>query len=147
MNELQNRFAKMSAPTTESAAPSTGTSWADKQAALRTAGSLRDDPSKVTTTDLRGAASTANNFQQRHGEQMASGYKAASGLNAKYGIAGKLNSFASSSAAPAPQSPIQSSQGGLGKKAPPPPPPPKKRELGGGSGEPPPIPLSSKPKF
>lgn len=148
MGELQNRFAKMSTPSSAAAAPATGTSWADKQAALRTATSLRDDPSKVSASDVRGAASTANNFHQRHGEQVASGWKAASGMNQKYGIAGKLNSFASSSASPAPpQSPTQSAQGGIGKK-PPPPPPPKKKELGAiSSAEPPPIPLSSKPKF
>lgn len=156
LGELQSRFAKMSSPSTESAsagtppapAPATGTSWADKQAALRTASSLRDDPSKVSASDLRGAASTANNFQQRHGEQVASGWKAANGLNQKYGITGKVNSFASSSAssAPPPQSPTQSTPGGFGKKAPPPP-PPKKKELGSTSGEPPPIPMSSKPKF
>ncbi|KAH7389779.1 hypothetical protein BKA66DRAFT_47300 [Pyrenochaeta sp. MPI-SDFR-AT-0127] len=144
MNELQSRFSKMSTPSTGAEPPATGTSWADKQAALRTASGLRDDPSKVSASDLRGAASTANNFQQRHGEQVASGWKAASGLNQKYGIAGKVNSFASSSTSPAPlQSPAQA----IGKK-PPPPPPPKKKELGGGgSGGPPPIPMGSKPKF
>ncbi|KAF1844230.1 uncharacterized protein K460DRAFT_369097 [Cucurbitaria berberidis CBS 394.84] len=153
MNELQNRFAKMSTPASgTAAAPSAGTSWADKQATLRTAANLRDDPSKVSASDLRGAASTANNFQQRHGEQVSSGWKAASGLNQKYGIAGRVNQFASSSstAPAAPQSPTQSSvPGGSmiagGKKKPPPPPPPKKKELS--AGEPPPIPLGSKPKF
>lgn len=143
MSELQNRFSKMATPSAGAAAPATGTSWADKQAALRTANGLKDDPSKVSASDLRGAASTANNFQQRHGEQVASGWKAASGLNQKYGIAGKVNQFASSSAAPAPApSPTQA----IGKKAPPPP-PPKKKELAGGAGEPPPIPTGSKPKF
>ncbi|KAF1947414.1 hypothetical protein EJ02DRAFT_391775 [Clathrospora elynae] len=145
MNELQNRFAQMSTPTPPTAAPATGTSWADKQAALQTASSLRDDPSKVSASDLKGAASTANNFHQRHGEQVASGWKSANSLNQKYGITGRVNNFASGGASTAaPQSPTQSSQGGLGKKVPPPP-PPKKKELN--SGEPPPIPLSSKPKF
>jgi hypothetical protein len=147
MDELQNRFAKMSGPESPAPPPATGTSWADKQAALRTASSLRDDPSKVSASDLKGAASTASNFQQRHGEQVASGWKSANSMNQKYGIAGRVNHFASSSASPAP-SPAQSSRGGLGKKAPPPP-PPKRTGLsdGSGSGEPPPIPLSSKPKF
>lgn len=144
LDELQSRFANMSTPSSGTTPPSTGTSWADKQAALRTASSLRDDPSKVTTSDLKSAASTANNFQQRHGDQVAGGWRAASGLNQKYGIAGKMNSFTSTNTSP--ESPTQSSQGGLGKKAPPPP-PPKRKELGGSSGEPPPIPLSSKPKF
>ncbi|KAI4907985.1 uncharacterized protein J4E92_011030 [Alternaria infectoria] len=147
MNELQSRFASMSGPKSPAAPPATGTSWADKQAALRTASSLRDDPSKVSASDLKGAASTANNFQQRHGDQVASGWKSANSINQKYGIAGKMNNLASSSASPGPaQSSSQSSAGGLGKKAPPPP-PPKKKELSDGSGEPPPIPLSSKPKF
>jgi hypothetical protein len=142
MNELQNRFAKLSGPKSPAGPPPTGTSWADKQAALRTASNLRNDPSKVSASDLKGAASTANNFQQRHGQQVAS-------LNQKYGIAAKVNNFASSSASSPPlpeQSPVPSGQQGLGKKAPPPP-PPKKKELGGGPSEPPPIPLSSKPKF
>jgi len=107
---------------------------------------------------LKGAASTANNFQQRHGDQVASGWKSANSLNQKYGIMGKMNSLGSSSGATAAAAPaaappqlqsptqIQGSQGGLGKKAPPPP-PPKKKELGNGSGDAPPIPLSSKPKF
>lgn len=147
MNELQNRFAQMSTTTPPAAAPATGTSWADKQAALRTASKLREDPSKVNATDLRGAAATAHNFQQRHGDQVASGWKAATGLNSQYNIAGKVNSFASSSAtSPAPQPPTQVGLGELGKKAAPPP-PPKKKELAGGPGNPPPIPLSSKPKF
>jgi hypothetical protein len=74
---------------------------------------------------------------------VASGFKTANGLNQKYGLAGRVNNFASSSTAPALQ---PSGQAGPGKKLAPPP-PPKKRELAGSSGEPPPIPLSSKPKF
>lgn len=149
LGELQSRFSKMSTGTTAAEPPTAGTSWADKQAALRTASSLRDDPSKASGADMRNAASTANNFQQRHGAQVASGFKAANGLNQKYGIAGRANNFASSSTASPPQSPITSAGPGsnsVGKK-PAPPPPPKKKELGGNSGEPPPIPLSSKPKF
>jgi hypothetical protein len=143
LGELQNRFATMSTGSTPSEPPATGTSWADKQAALRTASSLRDDPSKVSGADMKNAATTANNFQQRHGAQVASGFKAVNGLNQKYSLAGRVNNFASSSTAPSPQSP---GQAGGGKKLAPPP-PPKKRELAGSSGEPPPIPLSSKPKF
>jgi len=164
MHELQNRFAKLTGPKSPVPAPApvpppttTGTSWAEKQAALRTASNLRDDPSKVSASDLKGAASTANNFQQRHGDQVASGWKSANSLNQKYGIRGKMNSLGSPSGAPAAaaaaapppvQSPTQM-QGGLlvGKRAPPPPPPPKKKELSNGPAEPPPIPLSSKPKF
>jgi hypothetical protein len=96
---------------------------------------------------MKNAASTASNFQQRHGAQVASGFKTANGLNQKYGLAGKVNNFASSSSTPSPSQPIASAPGGVGKKPAPPPPPPKKKELGSSSSEPPPIPLSSKPKF
>jgi hypothetical protein len=146
LGELQNRFAKMTTASPTSETPTTGTSWADKQAALRTASGLREDPSKVSGADMKNAASTANNFQQRHGAQVASGFKAANGLNQKYGIAGRMNNFASSSTASPPQSPTTSGPGVVGKK-PAPPPPPKKKTLGGSAGEPPLIPLSSKPKF
>ncbi|KAF2622512.1 hypothetical protein BU25DRAFT_462833 [Macroventuria anomochaeta] len=144
LNELHNRLAKMNISSTAETAPSAGTSWADKQAALRTASNIRNDSSKVSSSDLKSAASTANNFKQRHGEQTASGWRAASGLNQKYGIAGKVNSFAvGSNTLASSQAPVT---GGIGKK--PPPPPAKKPALTStNSGEPPPIPLSSKPKF
>ncbi|CAI6336306.1 unnamed protein product [Periconia digitata] len=146
VGELQSRFANMSTQSSDS--PSTGTTWAQKQAALKTAGNLRQDPSKVSVSDMRSAASTANNFRERHGEQAAAGWKTANGLNQKYGISNKVGGLASSSAStsntpPGPPSPV-------GKK--PPPPPPKRKGLSGNTvaaeaNEPPPIPLSSKPKF
>lgn len=159
LGELQGRFAKMSTTQQGGEAPKTGTTWAEKQAAMHTASSIRDDPSKVSAADIRGAASTASNFQQRHGAQVASGWRAANGLNSKYGITGKVNGPASSTSAAAPsgqptppQSPVvASASGGIGKK--PAPPPPPKRKAGGAVGavgtsdEPPPIPLGSKPKF
>lgn len=147
LDELQGRFSKMSTTSRTTTAPAQGTSWADKQAALRTASGLRDDPSKVSGADMRNAASTANNFQQRHGAQVASGFKAANGLNQKYGLAGRVNDLASSSMASSPQSHVPSSSQAAGGKKLAPPPPPKKKELVANSGEPPPIPLSSKPKF
>jgi hypothetical protein len=143
LSALQNRFASMSTSSSAEQAPSTGTSWADKQAAARTASNLRNDPSKVSVSDMRSAASTANNFQQRHGEQVASGWRTASGLNQKYGIADRANGLAMSNVS----SPPPLVGGAVGKKGPPPPPPAKKKELGGSSDEPPPVPLSSKPKF
>lgn len=145
LGELQSRFAGMTTGTTAAEPPAAGTTWAEKQAALRTASGLRDDPSKVSGADMRNAATTANNFQQRHGAQVASGFKAANGLNQKYGLAGRVNNFASGSAASPPPSPVPGGAGGTGKK-PAPPPPPKKKELAA-AGEPPPVPLSSKPKF
>lgn len=144
LNELQSRFANMrtSPQSAPAAPPATGTTWAEKQAALKTANNLHRDPSKVTLSDARSAASTANNFRERHGEQVAAGWKKAGSLNQKYGISDRVSGLTSGSRASPPPSPTT---GGLGKK-PPPPPPPKKKELTG-TGEPPPIPLGSKPKF
>jgi hypothetical protein len=127
LNELQPGFARMPTPPAE--APKLGTTWAEKQAALKTASNLRDSPSKATLSDARSAASTANNFRQRHGEQAAAGWRTASGLNQKHGITNKVGSRASSSSTPPP--PQSPTHGGVGKKPPPPPP----------------IPLGSKPKF
>lgn len=142
----QSRFTNISTPTLPAAAPATGTSWADKQAALQTANMLRNDPSQVKPSDLRGAATTANNFQKRHGDQVASGWKTASGLSAKYGIADKVNNVGPSSMPPATQPFTQGAVGTVVKKAPPPL-PPKKKVLAETPADPPPIPLSSKPKF
>ncbi|KAF2660061.1 hypothetical protein K491DRAFT_712098 [Lophiostoma macrostomum CBS 122681] len=148
LGELQSRFAKMSTSQHDGQAARTGTTWAEKQATLKTADSLRNDPSKVTLSDMRGAASTANNFRERHGEQAAAGWKAANGLNQKYGVADRVNDYRSPVSPPPPAltSPTQPTAGGLGKK-PPPPPPPKRKNLTATTDEPPPIPLGSKPKF
>jgi hypothetical protein len=144
VNELQSRFARMSASSPVSQNSTTGTSWAEKQAALKTANQVRTDPSKVSFSDMRAAASTANNFRERHGEQAASGWRAASGLSQKYGRADTAGNPPSPSLPGV--SPSLPKQGGLGKK-PPPPPPPKKKELLSNLDEPPPIPLGSKPRF
>ncbi|KAJ4260686.1 hypothetical protein NW762_007430 [Fusarium torreyae] len=163
MNELQNRFSRLgtSSPNTNAAAtpPSEGTTWAQKQAAFKTASSFQKDPSSVSFSDARAAASTANNFRQRHGEQVAAGAKTANNLNQKYGLLDKAQSSYSS---------LQGKQGqdqgaavgtaspglaGLaGKKKPPPPPPKKKPALIGASAatnddEPPPIPMATRPQF
>ncbi|KAI9873008.1 MAG: hypothetical protein M1830_000945 [Pleopsidium flavum] len=156
LSELQSRFSKMSTSSQKSESPSQGTSFAQKQAALKTASSFRNDPSSVSLLDARNAASTANNFRQRHGDQVASGWQSANGLNQKYGIANNVNSYATGSAssqvdgAPPPlgTSVVSGSSAAAVKKKPPPP-PPKKRDLGGSgddSLEPPPLPLASKPR-
>ncbi|KAL9081778.1 MAG: hypothetical protein Q9159_007031 [Coniocarpon cinnabarinum] len=88
MNELSTRFGKMGRnPSSDaaSATPSTGTSWSQKQAAFKTADSFRKDPASVSMSDARSAASTANNFRQRHGEQVAAGVNRANDLNQRYG--------------------------------------------------------------
>ncbi|KAI8232281.1 hypothetical protein K4K57_006063 [Colletotrichum sp. SAR 10_99] len=170
MNELQNRFAKLGKSSGQSASPppTEGTTMEQKQAALRTASNFHKDPKSVSMADARSAASTFNNFRQRHGEQVAAGVKSANNLNQKYGIADKVGKYAgqasgqqqqqqggTSSTASTPLSPPPGLVNAPGKKKPPPPPPPKKKpQIGGapqptppGDDEPPPIPLATKPTF
>lgn len=168
VNELQSRFARLSKEPKE--APSAGTTFAEKQAALRTATSFRNDPSSVSLSDAKTAAGTANNFRERHGEQVKSGWQSANKLNSKYGIADKIGAAGAGAGAgaaggarniqPPPPMPSQAQAVGnlgaagiAGKKKPPPPPPKKRAGLAGSpvagspqEGLPPPIPLSSKPK-
>ncbi|KAH6975942.1 hypothetical protein BKA56DRAFT_674462 [Ilyonectria sp. MPI-CAGE-AT-0026] len=162
MNELQNRFSRLgasSAPPAASPPPSEGTTWAQKQAAMKTASAFHKDPSSVSFSDAKAAAGTANNFRQRHGEQVASGVKTANSLNQKYGLMNKVESYTGShnehdqvqgTIAPSPV------PGLAGKKKPPPPPPPKKKPgLGNASAVssapagqgPPPVPMSTRPQF
>ncbi|KAK1967112.1 hypothetical protein LZ32DRAFT_605009 [Colletotrichum eremochloae] len=176
MNELQTRFAnlgKSSGQPSSPPPPTEGTTMEQKQAALRTASNFHKNPSSVSMSDARSAASTFNNFRQRHGEQVASGVKSANNLNQKYGISDKVGKYAGqvgqqqegttgsagAGAAPGPLSPPSGLVNAIGKKKPPPPPPPKKKpELSGSSpappapglgddDEPPPIPLATKPTF
>ncbi|KAL6720476.1 hypothetical protein ACLMJK_002399 [Lecanora helva] len=86
---LQSRFSKLS---TNSSPPSDqGTTMQQKQDALRTASAFHKDPSSVSLADARSTASTANNFRERHGEQVAAGGRWAGAVNKKYDIAGKVN--------------------------------------------------------
>ncbi|KAG6131086.1 hypothetical protein E4U12_003904 [Claviceps purpurea] len=162
INELQGRFANMKtsspAPPVQAPAqhpPPQGTTWAQKQAALKTASSFHKDPSSVSFSDAKAAATTANNFRQRHGEQVASGVKTANNLNQKYGLMDKIGGAytgAQSALGQAPN-PNGTTTAGLGMKKPPPPPPPKKKPglvvaRGGGEGEgPPPVPMGTRPAF
>ena len=142
VNELQGRFAKMNTSPQEPS-EAQGTTWAQKQAALKTASSLQKDPSSVSFADAKAAASTANNFRQRHGDQIAAGAQKANSLNQKYGIADKVGAYAGTQDPPA--------QAAAAKKKPPPPPPKKKPGLQGVAvtqdGAPPPIPMSTRPNF
>ncbi|KAI9147957.1 hypothetical protein HJFPF1_11775 [Paramyrothecium foliicola] len=152
VNELQNRFSKLRAgPSSPAAAepPAQGTTWQQKQSALNTVSAFNKDPSSVSMADARSAASTANNFRQRHGEQIAAGVQTAQ----KYGVADRAAAFA---AGQDQGQGVQGAAAGLaGKKKPPPPPPKKKVGLGnpaspvgtGGDDEPPPIPMSTRPTF
>ncbi|KAK8149279.1 hypothetical protein G3M48_007673 [Beauveria asiatica] len=184
MNELQNRFARFNTssstntqeqPAAAAAPPSQGTTWAQKQAALKTAAQAHKNPSQVSLADARAAAGTANNFRQRHGEQIAAGYGKAQGWNQKYGVADKVGGFASkfqggTAAAAATATTTTTQEQGTaaapqetgtttlaaadGKKKPPPPPPPKKKpglvsaaEPTAAEDGPPPIPMSTRPNF
>ncbi|CAJ2510114.1 Uu.00g060140.m01.CDS01 [Anthostomella pinea] len=160
INELQSRFSRLgnsysSHPESTSPANTTtqaaqGATWAQKQAALRTASSFQKDPSSVSFADAKTAAGTANKFRQRHGDQVASGMQTANRLGQRFGT------VAGAARPPPPgsdreQSPQAQVSGLLGKKKPVPPPPPKKKpELSVGGGpepDPPPVPLASRPRF
>ncbi len=158
---LQSRFSKLSTSSPKSESPHQGTSFAQKQAAFRTATSFRDDPSSVSLADGKNAVSTANNFRERHGDQVTSGLKTANGMNEKYGISNGINSYATgnptSTAAETPSAP-QSSRPtalppilGLPENAArkrPPPAPVKRKPLNHNPEtlpSPPPLPLTSKP--
>jgi hypothetical protein len=105
--------------------PATGTTWAEKQAAIKTANQLRTNPNAVSLAEIRGAAATAKNFQSRHGDEVASGLQTAQQANQKYGLADRMGQLSVA-----------------GKKGPPPPPPAKKFQ----GALPPPVPVGSKPK-
>jgi hypothetical protein len=162
VNTLQNRFAKLGTSTTPTtsqpqspASPAEGTTWQQKQAALQTASAFQKDPSSVSFSDARSAASTANNFRQRHGEQVTSGLKTANNLNQKYGVTDRVGGLAAQAQGgeQAPQSPQSPMAGLAGKKKPPPPPPKKKPGLGmppqqrAEGDAPPPIPTATRPQF
>ena len=153
LSGLQSRFSKLS---TESSSPpptspAGGTSFAQKQDALRTASNFHKDPSSVSLSDAKATASTANNFRERHGEQVAAGGKWANSMNKKYDVANRVNGLAGGSAAPPQQQQPNPEEGASaspwadqpssGFKKAPPPPVPTARKPG-----PPPVPLGSKPK-
>ncbi|CAF9926130.1 hypothetical protein IMSHALPRED_006863 [Imshaugia aleurites] len=170
---LQSRFGKMTtSPTSPSAtqppAPSQGTSFAQKQAALQTAAQLRNDPSSITLSDARSSAATANNFRERHGEQVATGWKGANALNKKYDVTNRVNGIAGQNGGATPvreDGPITMQDntgspavGGSMPASPwaneqsqstfrkPPPPPPVRGTGTGSSGTAPPVPMGSKPR-
>lgn len=178
MNELQSRFSKFgvgassgqSGATSPASAtvPTQGTTWAQKQAALKTMSDFKKNPSSVSLSDARSAASTANNFRQRHGEQVAAGVKTANGLEQKYGVSGRVGGYLANSSngtgtgASAEQgggaqshlNTIGAAAGMLGGKKKPPPPPPKKKPgiMGGDASRdeedrPPPVPMATRPTF
>ncbi|KAL7626814.1 hypothetical protein AAE478_003588 [Parahypoxylon ruwenzoriense] len=166
LGELQSRFSRLGTSSSslskhEPPPPAQGTTWAEKQAALKTAASFRKDPSSVSLADAKAAAGTAHNFHQRHGDQVASGLKTAHGLGQRFGVnervfgsgsggAGAGAEQQNSNGQGSPTSPMGQIAGVLGKKKPPPPPPAKKAELSGTRSQgapPPPVPMGTRPKF
>ncbi|KAL6850841.1 hypothetical protein ACO1O0_007967 [Amphichorda felina] len=170
VSELQNRFSNLKTTNNwqsrdeqpQQRAPAEGTTWAQKQAALKTASSFQKDPSSVSLSDAKAAVGTANNFRERHGDQVASGVRSANSLNQKYGVTNKIAGYGAGqqqqegNQASTTSGGMGSAVAGLaGKKKPPPPPPKKKPGLAGSAvstpapadDEPPPIPMSTRPTF
>ena len=166
LNELQSRFSRLSSTSSKPETPSEGTTFAQKQAAFKTASSFRNDPSSVSFSDARAAGSTVNNFRERHGEQVKSGWQSANKLNTKYGLSDNVSPYGSvGNLQPveprssgeiemrdnSQEGPVNNGQESavVGKKKPPPP-PVKRADLTSSrvsdTGMPPPIPLASKPK-
>jgi hypothetical protein len=82
-----------------------GTTWAEKQAALRTAQNAYKDPSTVTAADATSAARTANSFRERHKDTIDAAGSRASELNKKYNVTGRLNSFLEKHSSPTSETP------------------------------------------
>lgn len=158
MDELQNRFSGLRTTAPTNPPSNQGTTWAQKQAALKTASSFQKDPSSVSLADARSAASTANNFRQRHGDQVAAGLQSANNINQKYGVADRLGGGVNQGQHQN-VSPVdgQVTGGAFPAKKKPPPPPVKRKPVipvvssptaeTPDDGTPPPIPLSTRPTF
>ncbi|KAI1399594.1 hypothetical protein F4819DRAFT_464457 [Hypoxylon fuscum] len=159
INELQGRFSRLGKDTSQQEStpppPTHGSTWAEKQAALKTASSFRRDPSSVSFADAKAAAGTAHNFQQRHGDQVASGLRTANGLGQRFGVnerafGGGVGGEQQNNGQVASTSPMGQISGIIGKKKPAPPPPAKKPQLSGAATDgsaPPPVPLGTRPRF
>lgn len=163
LSGLQSRFSKLSTasptPPSTSSPASGGTTLAQKQDALHTASAFQKDPSSISLADAKATASTANNFRERHGEQVAAGGKWAGAMNKKYDVTNRVNGYAGANAAlqspshEATTSPwadepsagnnhsAQAAVAAAAFKKAPPPPVPAARKPG-----PPPVPLGSKPR-
>ncbi|KAL8959868.1 MAG: hypothetical protein Q9193_003338, partial [Seirophora villosa] len=146
LSELQSRFSKISTKGQDSGWSDQGTTMAEKQAAVKTAQSFRNDPSSVSVSDARATAATANNLRERHGDQVNAGWRSANAFNKKHDIANRVNTFASqgstSSTAGVQENPSSpstsppSTSSPIHKRAPPP--PPQKPSFSGGHAPSPP---------
>ncbi|OAP64249.1 hypothetical protein AYL99_00221 [Fonsecaea erecta] len=150
-----------------------GTTWAEKQAAMRTAQNAYKDPASVSAADAGSAVRTANSFRERHQESISAAGVKANQWNKKYNVTGRLNSFLekhNSSSTPedaqspnsmnapgnapmqvSPQNQTAEMAASISRKPPPPPPPKKPANMHGSVGSmgvaPPPVPLGTKPSY
>ena len=161
-----NPISSISQSPTSPPPPAQGTMWQEEQAALKTASSFRNDPSGISMAEAKATATTANKFKERHGEQVARGWKVGDGLNKKYGIADRISGYSGHGKGPGAEGDSPAATGnvssnpsargassGFGqaaaaafggfKKGPPPPP---TRRITGVAASPPPVPLGSKPR-
>lgn len=126
---FQNNASTYHTPSGSPAIPaSQGTTWAQKQAALKTASDFRKNSGSVSLSDAKAAASTANNFKQRHGHQVEAGIKRVNDLDQKYGVMDKIGARVDSQHQETTSE--HSDLPATGKKKPPPPPPKKLRASG-----------------
>ena len=95
----------------------------------------KSEPSSVSAADARAAATAARDFHDRHGEQVASGARAANELSRKYGLAERAKAMV----------PADGASACLRASPPPPPPRPVSWNGSGGSG-PPHVPYATKPR-
>ena len=136
-SELHTRFSGfLNRPPASEVLPNDGTSLAQKQAALKTASSFRSDPSSVSISDAKATATTANNFRERHGDQVTSGLRTANTINQNYNVAGKISSYTGISSGHQEASSPPSLDVDVSPSA----------QLTS-KRKPPPVPLSSKPRF
>jgi hypothetical protein len=129
----------------EPTAPSGGTTFAKKKAAIGTAVALQNDPKSVSLKDARAAVGTLNNIRQRHGDQVSSGMNAANSFNQKHDVTGKLGAVSGiqtghQSITTGASSIPQSLELAAKKKPPPPPPVKRKPDVA------PPIPMNTRPQ-
>ncbi|OAL17959.1 hypothetical protein AYO22_11115 [Fonsecaea multimorphosa] len=168
---LQQSYATQAQPQSQAQ----GTTWAEKQAAMRTAQNAYKDPASVSAADAGSAVRTANSFRERHQDSINAAGVKANQWNKKYNVTGRLNSFLEKHSSPSPTpgedaqqmppanginnvggnaAPMQASPemtASISRKPPPPPPPKKPANMHGSVGSmgvaPPPVPLGTKPSY
>jgi hypothetical protein len=156
VNELQTRFSQLRTSSSHSSPapppPARGNTYSPT-------------PSPGSASHVQNATSTIKDFREKHDDKIQAGKQRLSGINEKYGISQRVNSFfndrkGSTSSAQAPpvtthpnlsRSNSSADTESLSRKKAPPPPPPKKvgmrsTPVSGPSPTPPPVPLGTKPR-